>query len=63
MARLRVLLVEDDRAIRESLVEAMTDEGFDAAGATDGLDALLRRARETPLGEPVLVAACEVSAK
>src|SRR5438105_2731039 len=46
----RVLLVEDDRAIRESLRDAMQDDGFDAFATIDGLDALqfLRAASEPP---------------
>ena len=35
-----ILLVEDDRDIREALVEALTDAGYDVHSAIDGLDAL-----------------------
>jgi CheY-like chemotaxis protein len=35
-----VLLIEDDLDIRESLLEALADEGYAAKGAIDGLDAL-----------------------
>src|SRR5690349_10178010 len=46
----RVLLVEDDRAIRESLRDAMLDEGYEASVAIDGMDALscLRDAKALP---------------
>lgn len=37
-----ILIVEDDRDIRESLAEALTDEGYDVDCAADGLDALER---------------------
>ena len=35
-----VMLIEDDRDIRESVVEALEDEGFAITCAIDGLDAL-----------------------
>ena len=35
-----VLIVDDDRNIREMLTEMLTDEGYAIATATDGLDAL-----------------------
>ncbi len=38
----RVLVVEDDLEIRESLLEALTDNGFDALGAINGRDALAK---------------------
>ncbi|MBK7862563.1 MAG: response regulator [Archangiaceae bacterium] len=46
----RVLLVEDDRAIRDSLVDAMRDDGYEVNAARDGLDALeqLRTAAALP---------------
>lgn len=45
-----VLLVEDDRDIREAVLEALEDEGYSATGAIDGLDALatLRRSEMLP---------------
>lgn len=44
-----ILLVEDDRDIRESLVDALTDAGYEVHGAFDGLDALEKlRGTETP---------------
>lgn len=38
----RVLVVEDDLEIRESLIEALEDEGYEAVGAGNGLEALDR---------------------
>lgn len=38
----RVLIVEDDLEIRESLIEALEDEGYEAVGAGNGLEALDR---------------------
>lgn len=40
--RLRVLLAEDDRAVRESLARAMTLEGYDVDTVNDGVAALER---------------------
>jgi CheY-like chemotaxis protein len=36
----RVLVVEDDDLIRESLVEYLADQGYEAVGAENGQDAL-----------------------
>ena len=36
----RILVVEDDQDIRETLVEVLTDLGFAVASAADGLEAL-----------------------
>jgi len=36
----RVLIVEDDEALREVLCDALSDEGFAVASAADGLEAL-----------------------
>ncbi len=38
----RVLVVEDDEGIRESLLEILTDVGYEAVGAIDGGDALVK---------------------
>lgn len=42
-----ILLVEDDRDIRDSVVEVLEEEGYSVAVASDGLEAL-RRLREGP---------------
>jgi CheY-like chemotaxis protein len=39
-ARRRVLVVEDDGLIRESLVEALEDHGYQVTGVANGRDAL-----------------------
>jgi CheY-like chemotaxis protein len=36
----RVLVVDDDNEIRETMVEILNDEGYVAVGASDGLEAL-----------------------
>ena len=36
----RVLVVEDEEMIRESVIEFLGDQGFDAFGASDGREAL-----------------------
>jgi len=36
----RVLIVDDDSEIRETIVEILTDEGYEAVGACDGFEAL-----------------------
>jgi CheY-like chemotaxis protein len=36
----RILVVEDDELIRDSLVEFLDEQGYQAMGANDGLDAL-----------------------
>ncbi len=43
-----ILLVEDDRALREALAEVLTDEGYDVAGAANGREALERLAANHP---------------
>ena len=35
-----ILLVEDDRDIREALAEALSDRGYDVTASFDGVDAL-----------------------
>ena len=37
----RILIVEDDRAIRTSLVELFTDEGYQVTAAANGHEALI----------------------
>lgn len=45
-----ILVVEDDEDIRETLLDILRDEGFDALGAEDGVAALslLRASRSSP---------------
>lgn len=45
--RPRVLVVDDDRGVRESLVELFEAEGYDVCSAANGLEALecMKRAR------------------
>ena len=42
-----ILIIEDDADLREALVEALRDEGYEAAGAMHGREALDRLRRET----------------
>jgi CheY-like chemotaxis protein len=46
----RILVVDDDRDIRDSLVELLEDHGYPATGAANGLEALevLRTSPELP---------------
>jgi CheY-like chemotaxis protein len=48
----RVLVVEDDLEIRESLIEILEDQGYEAVGAGNGLEAL-DRLRDGP--QPCLI--------
>jgi CheY-like chemotaxis protein len=45
-----ILVVDDDRDIRDSLIETLEDHGFRAAGAANGVEALavLRTSLERP---------------
>ena len=45
-----ILVVEDDELIRDSLVEFLGEQGYQASGAVDGVDALgrLRSAEQLP---------------
>jgi two-component system, OmpR family, response regulator MprA len=43
----RVLIADDDRAIRESLARALELEGYDVATVVDGVEALTRVRRDT----------------
>jgi len=45
----RVLVIEDDELIRDSLVEYLGDQGYQAMGAVDGLDALAKLRGGEPL--------------
>jgi two-component system chemotaxis response regulator CheY len=40
MARLRILIVEDDRDVREAIAHAMADAGAEVIVAADGVEAL-----------------------
>ena len=42
----RVLIADDDRAIRESLARALELEGYDVATVVDGVEALTRARRD-----------------
>jgi CheY-like chemotaxis protein len=48
--RFHILVVEDDQDLRETLMEALEQEGYAVTPARDGLDALaqLRNARDRP---------------
>jgi CheY-like chemotaxis protein len=44
-----ILIVDDDRAVREMLIETLADEGYAATGMPDGIEALhYLRAAEAP---------------
>ena len=43
-----VLVVDDDRDIREALVQILTEEGFEVTSAGDGAQALAEISRRTP---------------
>jgi two-component system response regulator MprA len=43
----RVLIADDDRAIRESLERALGLEGYDVVTAVDGVEALVRARRDS----------------
>lgn len=44
----RVLIIEDDSEIRESLAQVLEVEGFDVSCASDGREGLLEARREHP---------------
>ncbi len=50
----RILVVDDNDALRENLAEALEGEGYEVAVAVDGTDALAHLARE-PAPKVVLV--------
>jgi CheY-like chemotaxis protein len=50
-----VLVVEDDRDIREIVIETLTDEGYRTVGATNGSDALEQLRRGQPLPTVILL--------
>jgi CheY-like chemotaxis protein len=53
VSRPRVLVVEDDEDIRESLVEVLLDHGYASTSAVHGLDAL--RKLKDPAQRPSLI--------
>ena len=58
--RLRVLLAEDDRAVRESLARAMTLEGYEVSAVNDGATAL-QYLREDSVDTPPDIIILDVS--
>lgn len=50
-----ILLVEDDRDIRESLVEALEDEGHATITAIDGIDAIAQLRNSSQLPDLILL--------
>lgn len=58
--RLRVLLAEDDRAVRESLARAMTLEGYEVSAVNDGA-AALQYLREDSVDTPPDIIILDVS--
>ena len=58
--RLRVLLAEDDRAVRESLARAMTLEGYEVSAVNDGATAL-QHLREDSVDAPPDIIILDVS--
>lgn len=53
MSSHRILVVDDDADIRETLIDLIRDHGYDAVGATDGHDALGRLRASDP--KPCLI--------
>jgi two-component system response regulator MprA len=58
--RLRVLLAEDDRAVRDSLARAMTLEGYEVSAVNDGA-AVLQHLREDSVDAPPDIIILDVS--
>ena len=46
----RILVVDDDRDVRETVVEFLRGEGFDVVEAANGLEALVQVKRARPSG-------------
>jgi CheY-like chemotaxis protein len=53
--RLTVLVVEDDEALREAMVDALSDEGYSVVTATNGKEALELLGETAPLPGLVLL--------
>jgi CheY-like chemotaxis protein len=54
-ARFDILLVDDDRDIRDTIEQILTDEGFSVSTAVDGEDALTRLAGRGGLPRLILL--------
>ncbi len=52
VAKQRVLVVDDDKAVRESLRRSLEFNGYDVAVAADGAEALAGLAAAGPLRRP-----------
>src|SRR4051812_31711168 len=48
-APFHILLVEDDAAVRDAVAQALREEGYEVATATDGREAIARMEPETDL--------------
>src|SRR5829696_3904747 len=55
MTPMRILVVDDERAVRESLRRALTLEGYEVELASDGEEALERFAAPTPEPDAVIL--------
>lgn len=55
MSAIRILVVEDDLDIRESLRDALADEGYSVASAVDGVDALDQLVKDEILPKLILL--------
>jgi CheY-like chemotaxis protein len=53
--RRRLLVVEDDRDVRETLLRILNEVGYEARGAADGLAALVELRRGQPYPELMLL--------
>jgi CheY-like chemotaxis protein len=51
----RILVVDDESDIRDTIVEVLKDEGYEAVGAANGREALDELARSSVLPEAVLL--------
>jgi two-component system chemotaxis response regulator CheY len=51
----KILVVDDDRDIRDTVVDALADEGYEVISAADGVDALERLRREATAPSAILL--------
>jgi two-component system chemotaxis response regulator CheY len=51
----RILVVDDESDIRDTILEVLSDEGYDAVGAANGREALDELARSAVLPDAVLL--------